>query len=72
VFNHDVAALDVTEVPQSLTKGLVHVGANGQIGGQVAYSRDFGRLLRLDSERRGEEAASKSSHKCPPVHHSIT
>src|SRR5204862_1727149 len=26
VFDHDVAALDVTEVTQSLTEGLVHVG----------------------------------------------
>jgi hypothetical protein len=28
----------------------------GQVGRQVAYSRDLGGLLGLGSERRGEEA----------------
>ena len=55
VFDHDVAALDVTEVTQSLTEGLVQVGVSGQVGRQVAYSSDLGRLLRLGGERRGEE-----------------
>src|SRR5439155_26982325 len=45
VFDHEVAALDVPEVTQSLTEGLVRVGGNGQVGRQVAYSRDLGRLL---------------------------
>ena len=31
VFDHDVAALDITEVTQSLTEGLVHVGVSGQV-----------------------------------------
>ena len=55
VFDHDVAALDVTEVTQSLTEGLAQVGASGQVGRQVAYSSDLGRLLRLGGERRGEK-----------------
>jgi hypothetical protein len=50
VFNHDVAALDVTEVTQSLTEGLVVVGAKGQVGRQVAYSSDLGRLLSAPSD----------------------
>src|SRR6266545_6002325 len=56
VFNHDVAALDVTEITQSLTEGLVLVGAGGEVGVQVAYSSDVGRLLPLSAERRECEA----------------
>jgi hypothetical protein len=29
-------------------------------------------MLRLDGERRGEEAASQAADERPPVHHSIT
>src|SRR2546425_1058837 len=36
VFDHDVAALDVPEVTQSLTEGLVRAGARGQVGREVA------------------------------------
>ena len=32
VFDHDVAALDVTEVTQSLEEGVAQVGASGQVG----------------------------------------
>ncbi len=55
VFNHDVAALDVTEVTQSLEEGVAQVGASGQAGRQVAYSSDLGRLLGLGGERCGEK-----------------
>ena len=72
VFNHEVAALDVTEVTQSLEEGLLQVGISGQVGRQVADSSDLGRLLRLGGERRGEEAASQSRQERAPVHHSIT
>jgi len=61
VFDHDVAALDVTEVTQSLTEGPVHVGVSGQVGRQDSYPSDLGRLLRVGDERRGEEAASQSA-----------
>src|SRR5439155_7749925 len=47
VFDHHIAALDVTEVPQSLEKGLVVLGRE-DLASQVAYSRDLGRFLRLD------------------------
>ena len=57
VFDHDVAALDVTEVTQSLEEGLAQVGGSGQVGRQVAYSSDLGRLLGLGGERRRK--------KCP-------
>ena len=57
VFNHNVAALDVTEVTQSLTEGLVQVGVSGQVGRQQAYSRDLGRRLGLGDQRCGK--------KCP-------
>ena len=36
VFNHEVAALDVTKVTQSLTEGLVQVGNRGPVGTQIA------------------------------------
>ncbi len=63
VFDHDVAALDVTEVTQSLTEGLSQVGASGQVARQVAYSSDLGRLLGLGGDRRGEEADSQGDHE---------
>ena len=66
VFNHDVVALDVTEVTQSLTEGLDQVGARGPVGRQVAYSSSLGRLLGLGSERHGENTASKCDKECPP------
>jgi hypothetical protein len=55
VFDHDVTALDVTEVTQSLEEGLVYVGASGHVGRQVAYSSDLGRLLGLGGERHRPE-----------------
>src|ERR1700730_7493506 len=63
VFDHEVAALDVPEVTQSLTEG--HVKAFGRFhdGTQDAYSSDFGRLLRLRGERRGEEATRDQCHE---------
>jgi hypothetical protein len=55
VFNHDVAALDVTEVTQSLKEGVSQVGVTRHVNRQVAYSSDLGRLLGLGSERRGDD-----------------
>src|SRR3989337_1088844 len=64
VFNHDVSALDVAEVTQSLEEGLAHVGgACGHVGRQEAYSSDLDRLLGLGGERRGDEAASDQDRK---------
>ncbi len=60
VFDHEVAALYVPEVTQSLTEGLWQVGTTGQAARQEAYSSDLGRLLGLGDERRGEEAARDS------------
>jgi hypothetical protein len=56
VFNHDVAALDVAEVTQSLEEGIPQVGVSARVELQEAYSRDLARRLRLGDERRGEEA----------------
>ena len=61
VFDHDVAALDITEVTQSLTEGLGQMGTAGQLARQVAYSSDLGRLLRLGGQRHGGEAATQSA-----------
>ena len=73
VFDHEVATLDVTEVTQSLTEGLAQVGGSGQVGRQVAYASDLGRLLGLGSERRGEEAQSEDSDDCDTSdHHAAT
>jgi hypothetical protein len=63
VFDHQVAALDVTEVTQSLTEGLLHDGISGQVGRQVAYSSDLGRLLGLGCPRRGEEAEDEDDRE---------
>src|SRR6185369_17379773 len=57
VFDHEVAALDVTEITQSLTEGLEQVGIIAKAGRHVAYSSDLGRLLGLGGERRGKECS---------------
>ena len=59
VFDHDVAALDVTEVTQSLTEGLWEVGTIRQATRQEAYSSNLRRLLALGAERR-----STKHHEC--------
>jgi hypothetical protein len=69
VFDHEVAALDVTEVTQSLTEGLWQVGGSGQVGRQVAYSSDLGRLLCFGGERRGEEHRTRASEERATVDH---
>jgi hypothetical protein len=69
VFNHDVAALDVPEVTQSLTEGLVQLGVSGRVEGQEAYSRDLGRLLGLGGEWRGKEHRTSASKKRPAGNH---
>ncbi|MGH7418437.1 MAG: hypothetical protein ACREKB_11735 [Candidatus Rokuibacteriota bacterium] len=58
VFDHDVAALDVTEVTQSLEEGLSQVGSSGPVDPQPAYSSDLGRLLGLGGNR-AEESTEK-------------
>jgi hypothetical protein len=55
VFDHQVAALDVTKIPQSLTEGVGRLRFIAQAGLQIAYSSDLGRLLGLGAERRGKE-----------------
>jgi hypothetical protein len=69
VFDHDVAALDVTEVTQSLEEGLSQVEGSGPVEPQVAYSRDLGRLLGLGGEWGSHEAARQSADELPPIHH---
>src|SRR5207302_2094279 len=72
VFNHDVAALYVTEVTQSLTEGLVPVGARGQVGRQVAYSSDLSRLLGVRGDRPPNRRAAEKSDELPPPHSSLS
>jgi hypothetical protein len=72
VFDRDVAALDVTEVAQSLEEGLEPVGASGPVERQVAYASDLGRLLRLGGERRREEAARHGVEEGAAMHYWIT
>ena len=69
VFDHEVTALDVSEITQSLTEGLDVKGASGQAGPQVAYSNDLGRLLRLRGKRRGEEHRTRASEERATVDH---
>jgi len=68
-FDHEVAALDVPEVTQSLTEGLVQVGPSGQMGRQVPYSSDLACLPRLGGERRSEEAARDHRNEPSALHH---
>ena len=68
VFNHNVAALDVTEVTQSLEEGHSQVGVGARVERQKADSRGPGRCrLRLDGEGHGEEAAGESADQRPSI-----
>src|SRR5207302_7845953 len=69
VFDHDVAALDVTEVTQSLEKGLYQVEVSGPVEPQVAYSRDLPRLLGLGGERRCEDGNAARGDERPAINH---
>jgi hypothetical protein len=63
VFDHDVAALDVTEITQSLAEALALAGASRQ----VAYSRDLIRLLRPGDERRSEDTGQRGQQEAAAV-----
>jgi hypothetical protein len=67
VFNHDVATLDVTEVTQSLAEGVLQARA-GQVGRQVAYSSDLGRLLGVRGDRPPNRRAGEKCDELPPPH----
>ena len=71
VFNDDVATLDVTEVTQSLTEGLVQEGVSALVERQEANSSDLGRLLGFGGERRDDDAASEHRQEGAPLHHRI-
>ena len=42
-----------------MEEGLSQVGGSGQVGGQVAYSYDLGRLLGLGGERQHRRGAAE-------------
>src|SRR4030095_526073 len=71
VFDHEVAALDVTEVTQSLTKRLVQVPIHGAVERQESDSRDFSRLLCMGGERRRDRTSQRGQQEAAAVHHSI-
>jgi hypothetical protein len=64
-FNHEVAALDVTEVTQSLTEGLSQAGGI-MAGDQVADSGNLGRLLSLHRNRAEEPTEDKGDDEGQP------
>jgi hypothetical protein len=69
----DVLRLDVAE----LLEGLAERQRRGTIRGRPATGQEAdsprpGPLLRLDDERRDEEAEGHAGHEGPPIHHSIT
>jgi hypothetical protein len=65
VFDHDVAALDVTEITQSLEEGLA-------VGPQDAYSSDLSRLLRPGSEWGCDGPGQRGHQEAAAVHYSMT
>ena len=65
-FDHEVAALDVTEVAQPLPEGRWQLGNPGQVAGQVAYSSDIGRLLGLGGKRADEAPEEKGETEDDP------
>ena len=70
MLDDDVASFDVPEVDESSTESLPK-----RLGRAKRQHTDAGncvRRLRLDAERRGEEADRDAGDECPPIHHSIT
>jgi hypothetical protein len=67
-FDHEVAALDVTEVTQSLTEGLARPGTKGQVLPQPAYSSDLGRLLGVRGDRPPDGRAAEEADEHSPSH----
>ena len=68
VFDHDVTALDVTEVTQSLTESFERALV-GKIARKVAYSGNLGRLLGVRGERpRHSRSSDHQSHKITAPH----
>ena len=75
VFDHEVAALDVTEVPQPLDERLPKTRTSGVVERNIpqdAYPIDLPRRLRAGGEGRSEEAASDHAKERSSVDHSIT
>src|SRR5712691_1004169 len=67
----DRLAFDVAELSQTFAKSLQErIGLRSCR--QPANARWLARLLCLDGNGRGEEAASQTTDERPPVHHSIT
>src|SRR5262249_27515415 len=58
-LNHEIAALDVAELTQSLAERLIQVGGGGAIEKQVAYSSNLGRLLGLGRNRAAQPSKNK-------------
>jgi hypothetical protein len=60
VFDHEVAALDITEVTQSPEESLSQMGARRRVIRQIADPSDSGRRLGFGGgERHGEDAAGE-------------
>jgi hypothetical protein len=72
-FDDDVLALDIAEFAKTLPELLQsRLRRDGRTAREKADPIDLPRRLRLDGERRGEEAERCTGDECPPVHHSIT
>src|SRR5215470_16227985 len=69
VLDHEVAALYVTEVSQSVTEGPSLLRVSGQVGRQVAYSNSLGRWLGYGGERYDDDAPGEHRHEGATLHH---
>jgi len=69
VLHDNVLAFDPTEPTQALLPRFDRLRVRASHDADPSNCR---RRLRLDGERRGEEAASQGAEERSPVHHSIT
>ena len=69
-----VRPLDQTEIPQPLAESIQECtfGLVIRITEEADPCVGYGRELRLDSERRSEEAAGRGTEECSTLHYSIT
>jgi hypothetical protein len=67
VLDQDVTALDVTEFTQTFEESLARRrGATSEVGRQVAYSSDLGRLLGLGGNRAEKPTENKQGAETEP------
>lgn len=71
IFNPDVLSFDIAKISKAVLERL-HEAASRRWRSKKANDTNIPLVLRLDRERRGEEATCQGADERPAVHHSMT